>query len=61
MHGDPKSHGERFVDIKSTVPFQNKLLILKRFFQMAVNKTFSTTIRVTLLIYRVVSVLTEIQ
>ena len=37
-----------FVDIKLTVPFQYKPLVLKRNFKIAVNKSCSWTIQVTL-------------
>ena len=46
--GDQYGHGKGYVDIKFTVPFQHKLLVLKRNFKIAVNKNSSMTIRVTL-------------
>ena len=45
---DPYGRGKGYADIKFTVPFQYKPLVLKRNFKIAVNKKCSTTIRVPL-------------
>ena len=42
VQGDLYGRGKGFVDIKFTVPFQYKPLVLKRNFKIAINKTSST-------------------
>ena len=46
--GYPYGHGKDYVDIKFTVPFQYKPLVLKCNFKIAVNNNCSTNMRVTL-------------
>ena len=48
IQGNPYGPGKGFVDIKFTLLFQYKPLVLKHDFKIAVNKICSTITRVTL-------------
>jgi len=48
VQGDPYGCGQGFVDIKFTVPFQYKPLVLRGNFKIAGNKNCSMTIVVIL-------------